>query len=401
MNPIINALYINAQYAEIPPRDLPKLVEKSYRPVLKALLKRHKEKFLLGITGRSIEIFQKDYPDVLRLIQALVKKDVFEIVGGTYSNPVLSLLTHESRNRQIESHQFLVKKYFAKKPRGFHLPEFSWDPTMAETLKKFSYRWTIILQHQIDFSKRPNVFAAVLSKRPNYSADVWGKVMHRSLIRRILTLPKIQILFNRELKIPDHRPFYIQGTNSEIIGLKTIRTWTGFVIAATANKILQTRSKLKELLAWQSENAQGLFMPFFGDVENINFQGNSPIKFNLDNFLFFLDSINANKNLFYQFPEKFLVNNLPTQEIYIKTSSGEPSASLDIWERDPDSMRLENLCREIRDELKHTKNKKVRAKAEHYLMLAENGDGRGWNPVPERKLACFEAAICALEILDG
>jgi hypothetical protein len=33
------------------------------------------------------------------------------------------------------------------------------------------------------------------------------------------------------------------------------------------------------------------------------------------------------------------------------------------------------------------------------LLLAENSDGRGWDPIPERRKDCFKAAIEALELL--
>lgn len=399
MLPIINGLYLNLQYAEITPQNIPKLVEKSYRPVLKELLKRKNEKFLLAITGRSIEILAQDYPDVLKIIQQLVRNKIIQIVGGTYTNPVLALIPTESKERQITTHLLLLKKYFNYKPLGFCPPEFTWDPTLSETLKKFEFKWSVILQHQIDFSERPNEFATVLINRPEYSANTWAKVMYRSLLRRLLTLPKIQILFNRELNIRDHKPFKILGVNDEIIGIKTVRTWTGFIIAATANKVLQSRYKLQRMLDWQVQNSSGLFFPFFGDLENINFHGNSPIEFPLRNFIAYLDLIKENNKLIYQFPDEYLKSQPANEKIYIKTSSGEPSASLDIWERDPDSMRLENLCVEIRTKLNNLRAGAKRQKVEKLLMLAENADGRGWNPVPERKLACFQAALEALKIL--
>lgn len=398
MLPIVNGLFLNAQYAEIPPRDLPKVAQKSYRPVLKLLLKRQKEKFLFGLTGRSIEILAKDYPDIIDLINQLVKKDVLEIIGSSYSNPILTFLPEESKNRQIKTNLQLIKKYFGVKPAGFHLPEFAWDPTLSATLKKFGFQWTIILQHQADFSQRPNEFAAILKKRPAYSADAWRKVAYRSLPRKILTLPKIQFLFNRELKITDHQPFYIQGVNSEIAAFKNIKTWGGFVIAASGNQALQTRAKLQNRLDFQAQNGQGFFIPLFVDLENINFGGNSPLRFTLENFDRFLDLIAKNPHFQYQWPEQYLKKNPPQKAVYIKTSSGEPSALFEMWEHEPDSLRLERLCQEIRENLKKIKTRSRRRQAEKLLMLAENGDGRGWNPVPERKLACFCAAVAALRL---
>ncbi len=34
----------------------------------------------------------------------------------------------------------------------------------------------------------------------------------------------------------------------------------------------------------------------------------------------------------------------------------------------------------------------------HHLLLAENSDGRGWNPIPERRLFCYKHALKAIEI---
>lgn len=399
MKPIINALYINLQYAEIPPQNIAKLVNISYRPVLKELNKR-KDKFLLGITGRSIEILAQEYPDVLKLVQKLTKDKKMEIMGGTYSNPPLALLPLDSQQRQIKTHLQMLKKYFRAKPEGFCPPEYTWDPILPELLKKFGIRWSIICQHQIDFSKRSNEFAAILMHRPEYSANAWLDVAYRSIVRKILNLPKIYHLFNQELKVLDHDLFKILAVNDDILGFKSIRTWTGFIIAAAGKSFLQSKTKLRNLLDYQANHAKGLFFPYFGDLENINYRGNSPLEFKLKDLIYYLDLIGKNKKFYYQFPSDYLKKNSPENSYYIKTSSGEPSTSLNIWERDPDSMRIEKICQEVREKLRPLRSNLKKHRVEKLLMLAENGDGRGWNPVPERRLECFKAALSALKLLD-
>ena len=392
-------LYANLQYSEIPDAKIPALIDRSYQKVFDLISKRKKTKILLAISGYSLETLNKVNQKVLKQLKNLVKQKKIIIVGGTYSNPVLPLLPKDSRLRQIKKHKFLVKKYLNTRPVGFCPPEFGWTPLLSSDLKKVGYLWSIIPHHLIHFSKTLNELAMTKPKRRKYSAELAAKLLEKSWIRRLLYLPVIGWLFNQELSVINHSPFYISGTQSNIVGIPNIRTWSGYVLAALNDNYLQNPMKLKSHLRDQVKRGRGFFIPFLGDIENIEYGGNSPIVISIQNFAKFLD-IFESAGFKIEAPQDYLRREKPKNLIYIKSGSGDPTGSFDMWTREPDNFVLEKICTEIRQKLEKTKNAKVRKKAGNYLMLAENADGRAWNPLPERRLACFKAAEKALEILE-
>lgn len=391
-------LYSNLQYAEIPPDKVPQLIEKSYKPVFSSIAQRKNTKILLGITGRSIELLEELNPEVFDLLKKLVKNKKVFIVGGTYTNPILPLLSEESRVRQIKTHQEIVKKYFNTQPIGFCPPEFAWDPSLSATLDKLKIKWTIIPQHLIYFSQRLNELSVIKSKRRRYSAELGAHLLEYPWIRKLLYLPFIGYLFNKEIRHLDHSLFYIKGANEKIIGIPNIRTWTGFVNMALKNFGLQSRSKLKRHLRLQARKSRGYFIPYLGDIENIEYGGNSPVVISVADFNLFLDFFEK-VGFKIETPDEFLKEEKIDQKIYIKAGSGEPTGSFDLWTKDPDNFVLEKLCAEVRRKLENGKAGKKTKQIEKYLMLAENADGRAWNPVPERRLDCFKAIEKALELL--
>lgn len=81
---------------------------------------------------------------------------------------------------------------------------------------------------------------------------------------------------------------------------------------------------------------------------------------------------------------------------------------LDPWTRDPDNVRLDKLSadasiriRQVEDQLNIlekfgfdvSKSIDTLKVAWKLLLLSENADGRGWNPIPERRLFCFNNLI--------
>lgn len=103
-------LYANLQYAEIPESKIPEVIEKSYRPIFKELLKRKGTKMLLGITGWTAEYLSKNHKDILDLIKKCVDSGIVQIMGGTYTNSVLPIIPKSSQRKQIETHKKIIEK---------------------------------------------------------------------------------------------------------------------------------------------------------------------------------------------------------------------------------------------------------------------------------------------------
>jgi hypothetical protein len=98
-------------------------------------------------------------------------------------------------------------------------------------------------------------------------------------------------------------------------------------------------------------------------------------------------------------PKEYLKKIKPTDLGYMKTGSWAPDLSLDIWTKDEDNKKLERLCEEIRWYFRQLHPEEINVEIWKHLLLAENSDGRGWDPIPERRLACFSHALEALKLI--
>jgi hypothetical protein len=398
--PTINMLYANLQYAEIPQLKIPEVIEKSYRPIFKGLLKRKNTHMLLGITGWTAEYLNKNHKDILELIQKCVDSGIVQIMGGTYTNSVLPIIPKSSQVKQIETHQKIIKKLFKVEPSGFCLSEMAWDPSLSTVLDKFGYNWALIPYHLIQFSRATNEKSPFKEKRWQYSGEIGARILEKPIFYKLFSLYPLYKSFKRELYIFNHNPFLIDAVSDKTIGIVNNRSWTAYINLVMAGKGLQTWASLKARLSKQSKRGKGLFVPYFADIENIGFDGgNSPLNIKVERFFKFLDLLEK-MNFEYVWPQDYLKNNKTDQKIYVKAGSGEPSATLDIWTEDPDNKVLNSLCNQIREKISHEKEGTKKEKAWQLLMLAENCDGRGWNPVPEKRIQCFQYAEQALKLFE-
>jgi hypothetical protein len=97
-------------------------------------------------------------------------------------------------------------------------------------------------------------------------------------------------------------------------------------------------------------------------------------------------------------PMKYLEIHKPKDLGYMKTGSWEPNRRLDIWTEDEDNKKLERLCQEARWYFSQLADSEITEEMWKHLLLAENSDGRGWDPIPERRLDCFSHAYEAITI---
>ena len=112
-------LHWNTDYAEIPRKELPIVVEKSYEPMVAAIEEWRDGTICFNITGHTIEYLQKNNPELIDRVKALVKDNTIEMLACGYSHPILPLLPRERVCTRINDHMKIIKKVFGKKPH-FH-----------------------------------------------------------------------------------------------------------------------------------------------------------------------------------------------------------------------------------------------------------------------------------------
>lgn len=135
------------QPADQHPGILEKIVNESYRPILKGLMKVPEARVTLNINGTLVEkLFEHGYRDVIDSIKVLVDLGRIELTGSAKYHAFLPLLPEHEVERQIKLNEETMAKYFgdAFVKKGFFSPEMGYSPKVAKVVEKLGYQWMII-----------------------------------------------------------------------------------------------------------------------------------------------------------------------------------------------------------------------------------------------------------------
>ena len=84
----------------------------SYRPFLKILYAFPKVKAAIHYSGVLLEWFEDKHPEIILLINEMVKRRQIELVGGPFYNPILTIIPNKDRISQIEYLTTYIRKHF-------------------------------------------------------------------------------------------------------------------------------------------------------------------------------------------------------------------------------------------------------------------------------------------------
>jgi len=116
----------------------------SYRPFLKLLYAYPKIKAALFYSGIIFEWFNEKHPEIISLINEMVKRRQIELIGGPFYNPILSIIPNKDRISQIEYLTTYIRKHFGKRPRGCWIPEKIWEPTLSSNINNSGMEYTFL-----------------------------------------------------------------------------------------------------------------------------------------------------------------------------------------------------------------------------------------------------------------
>ncbi len=123
---------------------LEKKYQNSYKPFLKVLYEYPKIRASLHYSGALLEWFEQKHPEFIILINEMIKRRQIELLGGGFYSPVLSLIPAKDRINQIELLTTYIRKKFGKRPRGFWLNEFIWEPFICSSLHSSGMKYTFL-----------------------------------------------------------------------------------------------------------------------------------------------------------------------------------------------------------------------------------------------------------------
>ena len=116
----------------------------SYRPFLKLLYSYPKVNAALHYSGVLLEWFVEKHPEIISLLNEMIKRNQIEIIGGPFYNPILAIIPNKDRISQIEYLTTFIRKYFGKRTRGCWIPEKIWEPTLSSNIKTSGMEYTFL-----------------------------------------------------------------------------------------------------------------------------------------------------------------------------------------------------------------------------------------------------------------
>ena len=141
------------------PGILDKIVNESYRPLLKGFYKLPNTKLTLNISGALTEIlFKNGFRDVIDDIKNLCEMDRLKITGSAMYHAFLPLLPKNEIVRQIKLNDETNRKYYGRfyNKDGFFSPEMGYSPKVASIVKELGYKWLIIDESALGNGLKPS-----------------------------------------------------------------------------------------------------------------------------------------------------------------------------------------------------------------------------------------------------
>jgi len=126
---------------------LKRVVNESYRPLFKGLLKIPNIKINLNINSALAELLIKErYSDVVAAIRKLAEKQKLEFTESAKYHPLLPFLQKEEIIRQIQKNHKDNERYFGKayKPVCVFPPEMAYSSEVGRVVSELGYRMIIL-----------------------------------------------------------------------------------------------------------------------------------------------------------------------------------------------------------------------------------------------------------------
>ncbi len=125
---------------------LERIVNESYRPIIKGLALAPAAKITMNINAGLTELLAKEgYKDVIAQIKKLAQKGQIQFTGGVKYHPFLPFLPEKEIIRQIQLNEKTNQKYFgsAWQPQGFFSPELAYSKKVARVAHQMGFKWMI------------------------------------------------------------------------------------------------------------------------------------------------------------------------------------------------------------------------------------------------------------------
>ncbi len=125
---------------------LHRVVEESYRPLLKVLGQHPHARITANLAGVLTEMLSDGgFADVVTGFRRLAQRGQVELTGSAKHHPILPLIPRQEALRQVRLNAATNRRYFGKAyhPRGFFPPELALSPEALAPILQAGYRWVL------------------------------------------------------------------------------------------------------------------------------------------------------------------------------------------------------------------------------------------------------------------
>ena len=149
--------------------------QNSYLPFIEILERHPGIKISLHYSGPLLEWIEKNEPDFLDRIKALVEKRQVEMLGGGFYEPIFSILPERDVKGQIEMLTEFTKNRFGYRPKGVWLAERVWDPSLPKAMAQKGIKYTVLDDTHFFYAglEEKEAFGYYVTEREGYTVAVF------------------------------------------------------------------------------------------------------------------------------------------------------------------------------------------------------------------------------------
>ncbi len=367
----------NLQFAEQPVDKTDLLVTEGIIPLLDLYDAYPAIKADFFFTGYTDRYLLKGYPEIVERVRAMQARGQIAIGTYTYTHPVLTLIPYEDVRRQLALGLDADEEAWGIRPAGLLLPEVSWDVTLPQIMPELGINWVIVYEALVPAYAGTNAFPGTVKLQGINGTSITGILAHDALRGPIWDLAESGEGLDAYLK--QLEAFHAGVANDQLLALKTDAEFLYF-------------SGIARL----------------GLSEGDSLPGDPPGLADMHRLYQALESLS-----YVQFTtiSEWIDEHPPEETVYAESKGGNDA--LDRWLRGQGRERLNILEADAREHIRtaegiltiaETQGLNTNAARQLYeqawdqLLLAENSDGRGFDPHSSRKIFVAQAAVKAAEL---
>lgn len=116
----------------------------AYKPFLDVLGSHPKVRLSMHFSGILLDWLERNRPDYVAGLRALVERGQVEILGGGFYEPILPVISDAHKVGQLKKLSASVKRLFGTAPKGLWLAERVWEPTLVKPISEAGLEYVLL-----------------------------------------------------------------------------------------------------------------------------------------------------------------------------------------------------------------------------------------------------------------